>query len=140
MYSTSYYTGDGKFDCPALFGNSFLTAIRQMIDTTSFIWFRLKEGFRANTEEMRAGGNDVTPGNGCAAGPVVGRETILGYPTVAIQWSGSADGRITVWQSPDLSCFPLKLRYERRFPDGNFHLLIERLALKVNKLQVQKAS
>ena len=44
---------------------------------------------------------------GCAAEPIVGRETILNYPTEAIRQRWTEHGRMTVWMAPGLGCFAL---------------------------------
>jgi hypothetical protein len=74
--------------------------------------------------------NAVRVSNGCVDGPIVGRETILNYRTVAIQHASAAD-RITLWMAPDLGCFPLKMTYDERRPEGTFRQVIDRRALKV---------
>jgi hypothetical protein len=70
-------------------------------------------------------------GTSCLAGEVVGRETILNYPTAAVQVLLWDRRRTTLWMSPDLGCFALRIRIEVRRPDGSFHLVNEKEALKV---------
>jgi hypothetical protein len=74
----------------------------------------------------------ANPGIGCVDGPVVDRETILDYPTVAIQLP--LDGnrvRRTVWMAPALGCFALKVSTERQREDGSFRLVSGKQAVKV---------
>ena len=68
---------------------------------------------------------------GCVCGPVVGRETILGHPTVAVQPSLGSHQRVTFWMAPDLGCFALRITVEEQRPDGTFRLVIRKQALKV---------
>ncbi len=63
---------------------------------------------------------------------MVDRETILDYPTVAIQLP--LDGnrrRRTVWMAPALGCFALKVTTEEQLADGRFLLLSAKEAIKV---------
>jgi len=77
----------------------------------------------------KAAGN---PGIGCVDGPVVDRETILDYPTVAIQLPLDGNGaRRTVWMAPALGCFALKVTTERQTTDGSFRLVSGKQAVKV---------
>ncbi|HTB15449.1 MAG TPA: hypothetical protein VK752_27955 [Bryobacteraceae bacterium] len=74
----------------------------------------------------------ANPGIGCADGKIVDRETILGYPTVAIQLP--LDGnrvRRTVWMAPALECFALKVATEKQQADGTFGLVSGKQALAV---------
>jgi hypothetical protein len=74
----------------------------------------------------------ANPAIGCVDGPVVDRETILGYPTAAIQLP--LDGnrmRRTVWMAPALGCFALKVTTERQTADGSFRLVSGKQAVKV---------
>ena len=69
---------------------------------------------------------------GCAQDGIVGHETILNYPTVAAQRAlGNSNRRMTLWMAPDLGCFALRVRLEERGPDGAFHLVSGKQALKV---------
>jgi hypothetical protein len=74
----------------------------------------------------KAAGN---PGIGCVDRPVVDRETILGYPTVAIQLG--VRFRKTIWMAPALGCFALKVASERQLADGSFRLFSGKQAVKV---------
>ena len=80
------------------------------------------------------------PGAPCAAGAVVGHETILGHATIAVVRplpntrstpSRPATARITMWMAPDLACFALRLSIEEERPDGSFRLVSEKQALRV---------
>ena len=84
---------------------------------------------------------DNGPGAPCAAGSVVGYETILGHSTIAVMHplpnqrstpSRPAAARITMWMAPDLGCFALRLSIEEQRPDGAFRLVSEKQALRVN--------
>jgi len=68
---------------------------------------------------------------GCVCGPVVGHETILGHPTVAVQPDLGSHERVTFWMAPDLGCFALRITIEEKQPDGTFRLRIRKQALKV---------
>jgi hypothetical protein len=77
----------------------------------------------------KAAGN---PAIGCTDGPVVDRETILGYATVAIQLP--VDGtrmRRTVWMAPALGCFAMKIATEREMANGRFRLVSGKQAVTV---------
>lgn len=67
---------------------------------------------------------------GCVTGPLVGRETILHYDTVAIRREGSGL-RYTVWRAPALACFAMRLVTETQQPDGSWRRAMERHALRV---------
>jgi hypothetical protein len=80
------------------------------------------------------------PNAPCAAGSVVGYETILGHSTIAVMRplpnpratpSRPASARITMWMAPDLGCFALRLSIEEQRPDGTFRLVSEKQALRV---------
>jgi RNA polymerase sigma factor (sigma-70 family) len=68
---------------------------------------------------------------GCVGGPVVAKETILGYATVAIRHLDH-NQRMTSWMAPELGCFALRLTEEERRPDGSFRLVLRKQALSVN--------
>jgi hypothetical protein len=69
---------------------------------------------------------------GCVDGEVVSYETILGYPTVAVQHlSLDNHRRMIARMAPDLGCFPLRVTMERQRLDGTFRLVMKREALKV---------
>ena len=131
MHSTSYLHNGREIQLSSsLPSHPFATAIRRMLDATGFVLFQLKAVFHPDAERAESAAAAVRRGNGCVDGPVVGRETILNYPTVAIEYVDTAD-RITVWMSPELECFPLKMTYDERRPDSTFREAMERRALKV---------
>jgi len=131
MFSTAYsHNGHEVQLSSSLPGRPFATAIRRTLDATGFVLFRLRAFFHAEAERAEGAANAVRVSNGCVDGPIVGRETILNYRTVAIQHAGAGD-RITVWMSPDLGCFPLRMSYDERRPEGAFRQVIDRHALKV---------
>jgi hypothetical protein len=68
---------------------------------------------------------------GCVYGPVVGHETILDYPTVAVRRNMDDWRRMTLWMAPDLGCFALRITIEARGADGTFLLVLQKQALKV---------
>jgi hypothetical protein len=70
-------------------------------------------------------------GGSCVDKPVVDRATILDHPTEAIQDRWTEQGRMTLWMAPDLDCFALRVTYEEQLPDGTFHLVSAKQALKV---------
>lgn len=71
-------------------------------------------------------------GGSCVDKPVVDRTTILHHPTEAIQDRWTEQGRMTLWMAPDLDCFALRVTYEEQLPDGTFHLVSAKQALRVN--------
>ncbi len=68
---------------------------------------------------------------GCVYGPVVGHETILGHPTVAVQPDLGDHQRVTLWMARDLGCFALRITVEEKRPDGTYRLVTTKQALKV---------
>jgi len=101
-----------------------------MLDATGFVLFQLRAVFHPDSEQAESAAHAVRVKNGCVNGPLVGRETILNYPTVAIEYVDAAD-RTTVWMSSDLGCFPLRMTFDERRPDSTFRQVMERRALKV---------
>ncbi len=67
----------------------------------------------------------------CLAGSVVGRETILTYPTTAVELHLGERQKLTLWTAPALGCFALRMTSEIRGADGAFHLATVKQALKV---------
>jgi hypothetical protein len=131
MYTTSYSHNGREIQLSSsLPGHPFATAIRRTLDATGFVLFQLRVIFHSDAEEAERDANAVRVRNGCVNGPVVGQETILDYPTVAIEYI-TAINRTTVWMSPDLGCFPLRMTYDERRPDSTFRQVIERHTLKV---------
>ena len=70
--------------------------------------------------------------NGCVSGTVVGRETILGHATVAVQRPLEGGGRGTFWLAPDLGCHSLRTLIEWPAPDGHYQRSMEKRALRIN--------
>ena len=72
------------------------------------------------------GTSDAFVRSGCGSGlNVIGREVILGYSTTVIQTivrDAGDPARVSWWFAPDLGCFPLKMRWESRQPDGSYQL------------------
>lgn len=160
MYSTSYsLNGHEILLSRSLPGNLLGTAIGRTLDATLPYWSRLMSRLTVDAELLKkvrraaaqavtviTGGDEKTglllahygfaraaPGAGCLAGPIVGRETILNYPTVAVQRDdgGRQSPRMTLWTSPDLGCFALRITIEEQRPDGTFRLVSRKQALKV---------
>ena len=69
--------------------------------------------------------------HGCVNGPVVGHETILNYPTTAIEYRQDDFFKFTVWRAPGLGCFALRVTDEERQEDGTYRLVREKRALHV---------
>jgi hypothetical protein len=70
-------------------------------------------------------------GTACVDGAVVGHETILNYPTTAVESLVWDRRRITLWMAPELGCFALRITTEVLRPDGTYHLEKGKQALKV---------
>jgi hypothetical protein len=130
MYDTEYHDHGREVELSSSVpGHPFATAIRRTMDVVGFAIFRLKALIypQADPEDTR----------GCVesmgGGTPIGLETILNYPTAIAQVGGRPNSfdRITLWLSPDLGCFPLKLVYEEHRPDNTFHRVWERHAVKV---------
>ena len=69
--------------------------------------------------------------HGCVNGPVVGHESILNYPTTAVEYRQDDYFKFTVWRGPDLGCFALRVTDEERQDDGTYRLVREKRALHV---------
>jgi hypothetical protein len=67
----------------------------------------------------------------CVDKPVAGRETILNHAAEAVRDRWTEHGRMTLWLAPDLACFALRVTYEELRPDGTFHLVSAKHAVKV---------
>lgn len=131
LYATSFsYNGVELILSSTVPGHPFVTAIRQVLDTVGLLIFDFTRPFHAKDEQRRRAFTLRRIQNGCVDGRVVGRETILGYPTVAIA-DRSTNQRLTLWMAPDLACFALRLTIETRQQDGTFRLISKRQALKV---------
>jgi hypothetical protein len=159
MYSTSYSLNGHEILLSRSFpGNPFGTAIGRTADATLPLLYRLMSRLTVDTELLekvrRAAGQAVTVttgcggmclllehygfsraagGTGCLAGAIVGRETILSYPTVAVRpsWGWGNHQRMTLWTAPDLDCFALRITIEEQRSDGTFRLLTRKQALRV---------
>ena len=127
-YTTSYQRNGGEIVLSHSFpGHPLETAFRRLLDTTGLVLGAIVRTFSVN-----AGGSSFVT-SGCVGGQdeIVGRETILEYPTVVRQIDFPQQ-RVKLWVAPDLGCFALKMTIEERRPDGSFSLRGERKALKVN--------
>jgi hypothetical protein len=74
---------------------------------------------------------ELTKARCVQGGAVVAREPILSFLAVAIRPEMQDHQRTTVWMAPDLGCFALKATVEEQRPDGTFHKVSEKRALKV---------
>jgi hypothetical protein len=70
-------------------------------------------------------------GNACVDGTVVASETILNYPATAVERDLGDQRKMTLWMAPGLGCFALRITTEVRGPDGKFHLVTVKQALRV---------
>lgn len=124
-YTTSYQRNGKEIVLSESFpGHPLQTAVRRVLDLTGLVLGFIAHGFS----------EDIGPvSSGCVGrqDEIIGRETILNYPTVVKQID-IAELRVTLWVAPDLGCFALKMVIEERRPDGSFVLRSERKALKVN--------
>jgi len=68
----------------------------------------------------------------CVDGKIVGRETILNYPTAAVQPHMGGSVRMTWWTAPDLGCFSLRITAEEKRADGAWRLVSEKRALRID--------
>jgi hypothetical protein len=158
MYSSSYsLNGHEVLLSRSLPGNRLGTAIGRILDATLPLLFRLRSSFTVDAELLekvkRAAAQSVTvttgcsgtclllahygfaraAGAGCLNGEMVGRETILTYPTVAVRpsWGWGNNQRMTLWMAPELECFALRITIEEKRPDGTYRLVTKKQALKV---------
>ena len=81
-------------------------------------------GFRKTPAAATAGGS-------CLNGAIASGETILQHPTETFRHRWTDHGRITLWMAPDLACFVLKMTKEEQRPDGTFHVILARQAVRV---------
>jgi hypothetical protein len=160
MYSTSYESnGNEILLSRSMPDNLFKTAIGRALDAAETVHFSIWLHSTADDERMErmkqqarshvgfiAGCNmdclmlehyffaksPSGAGDSCLAGTVVDRETILNYPTAAVRQRWTEHGRMTVSMAPGLGCFALKVTYEDERPDGTFHLVAAKQAIKVN--------
>jgi hypothetical protein len=125
---------------------SFLNAIRHALTTVGSVVGRLTLPFIVSPELLKKfesaarvsagsehgyalGSGAALINAGCVYGPVVGHETILGHPTVAVQ--PDLVDHVTLWMAPDLGCFALRITVEEQRPDGTYRLVTRKQALKV---------
>lgn len=122
-----------------------MTAIGRGLDAVGYLWSQTVRPFLVNAElrdrvsaqaSVSSGSGHVGNASdllraGCANGPVVGRETILNHPTTAVERSLIDSFRVTLWMAPDLGCFALRITSEELRPDGIFHIVTVKQALKV---------
>jgi len=92
---------------------------------------KTRAGFSTGFNQWYVGSAPELLRKGCANGPVVGRETILGYPTIAVEHRLGEQVKLTTWMAPDLGCFALRIKDERLQEDGSFHVEVEKQALHV---------
>jgi len=155
MYSTSYnLNGREIILSRSLPGNPFGTALRRALDPIHSLLRQMTLPFVVTPEQLeksRSAAQVITScgdesclslaaetfprpaagaATGCVDGPVVGRETILNYPTVAVQLGWGDQRRMTLWTAPDLGCFALRITIEER-RRGTFRLVSKKQALKV---------
>lgn len=157
MLSTSYNDPNGReiILSRSLPANPLATVIRRTLDAAGSLVSRLTLPFVVNAELLEkarttpkvitgcddeacwllAGEAFPRPaagvGNGCVDGAIVGHETILNYPTVAVQLPLGDQRRMTLWTAPDLGCFALRVAIEEQMPDGTYRLVSGKQALKV---------
>ncbi len=160
MYSTSYQgNSNGEVMLSrSMPGNPVATALARSLDVVGPAWsrfiipFTIDSATLAKLKQARGSGISVITGctfgciavdhsgwqkvssgsgEGCIAGEIVDRETILNHPTVAIRRRWTEHGRMTLWMAPDLHCFALRVTYETQLPDGTFHLVSAKRAVKI---------
>jgi hypothetical protein len=141
-------------------GNLFATALARTLDAALPAWQRLTRPFTISDKEweriqaIRAAHPGVGfisgcgagclvldhwsfakpaagVNAGCLAGPIVGSEAILNYPTTAVSLHLGDNRRMTLWTAPDLACFALRITTEEKRPDGTFRLVTRKQALRV---------
>jgi hypothetical protein len=161
MYLTSYTNQDGAeaLISRSIANRPFGTALGRTLDATLPAWQRLILPLTVSSGDLErikksrppsigfiTGCADWTclllnrfffrravtgAGNDCVEGTVVGRETILNYPTTAIELRGWGPRKLTLWTAPRLGCFALRITSEAQRPDGSFHLENVKQALRV---------
>jgi len=150
MYSTSYAVSGKEIVLAKSFGDPLTTALWRMADGVSSVVQRLTLPFAVSPEQLeeakkakarpgfafyigRGFQYQAKSGPGCADGPVLGRENILGYPAEAFQISPVyvSTGRTTVWMAPDLACFALRITIEVPGPDGSLRIVARKQAVRV---------
>ncbi len=159
MYATSYeLDGAEILTSRSIPNRPFGTALGRTLDAALPIWSRLMARLTIDPETLRrvrqaahrsvgvvAGCNAscltlehygfaraaAGPNTGCIDGTIVGHETILNYPTTAVQPRMGGNVRMTWWMAPDLGCFALRIATEKKRPDGTWRLVSEKRALRV---------
>jgi hypothetical protein len=129
--STSYNDTSGReiVLSRSIPSHHFGTAIGHMIDAVWYLWSQLTPPPVVNRDQLERTAALIRAG--CADGAVVGRETILNYPTTAVERRAGDRRRMTLWMAPGLGCFALRITTEAQRPDGTFHLVTVKQALKV---------
>lgn len=126
---------------------SFVTGIRLGLQSVSAAWIRLTLPLTVSPDLLEkdesiargsigldhyrlccVGSGPALLSSGCVIGPVVGHETILDHPTVAVRSVLDDQRRRTMWMAPDLGCFALRITTEERRPDGTFRLVRKKQA------------
>lgn len=161
MYLTSYTDGTGgeALVSRSMPGHAIETALGRTLDATLPVLGRLLLPHGISREQLEKMKKSRPPGIGfitgcaegtcltinryyfrraqvgedseCLADPVVGRETILGYPTIASERYLGARQKLNLWTAPALGCFALRMTSETRGGDGAFHLTTVKQALRV---------
>ncbi len=158
MYTESYELNGAEILKSRSIPGPFGTVVGRAVDAALPIWYRLMARLTADggtLERLRQhashavgviGGCDASclvleryffartaagAGYACIDGAVVGHDTILNFPVTAIRPRWGAAGRMTLWMSPELRCFALRITLEAKRPDGTFRLVSERRALRV---------
>ena len=146
MILTSYDKGSEIILTRSLPGNLFGTVATRVTDAATSLITRLTwPVFKPKQVEIIKTQAGVSTGfqlwylgsaaellqHGCVNGPVVGREMILNYPTVAVEYRQDDYFKFTVWRAPDLGCFALRVTDEERQDDGTYRLVREKRALHV---------
>ena len=165
MYLTSYTNQNGgeALVSRSMPGRPFETALGRTLDATLPAWSRLILPAVVSRQDLERMKKSRPPAIGfitgcpegtcltinryffrraaagadgeCLAGPVVGRETILNYPTTAVELHLGEREKMTFWTAPALGCFALRMTSETQGMDGIFHLTIVKQASKVTVSQ-----
>jgi hypothetical protein len=161
MYLTSYTNQNGgeALVSRSMPGHPFETALGRTLDATLPAWARLILPVAVSPRDLERMKKSRPPAIGfitgcpegtcltinryffrraaagadgeCLAGPVVGRETILNYPTTAVELHVGEQQKLTFWTAPALGCFALRMTSEMRGANGTFHLTTVKQALKM---------
>ena len=114
-------------------GNPLGTALSRLLEfwRAHMLPFAVSGERMEQSEKIQAGRAAALMQAGCLDGDLVGRETILNYPTLKVEIHPGGRVRATAWRAPDLACFALQTTTEVQLPDGTFQLVLKREALKV---------